>query len=209
MAPQPGWYQDPSAPGKLRYWDGAAWTEQTVAGPIAQAANTPRSTPLQSVYDSTSIMPTQYSAPQYATPPAGFGNDFSRQDPVPNVQAMSFGQAISSCMNKFAVGKGRASRSEYWWFYLFSFLVYIAVNILQAMLAYSSTGVSIGAVLVLGVAIALAIPSVACTVRRLHDSDKSAHHLWFFIIPFAGLIFFIIFMCAPSTPASNRYGPPV
>ena len=209
MAPQAGWYQDPSSPGQLRYWDGAAWTEQTVAGPIAQAANTPLSTPIQPIYDSTSSAPTQYSTPQYATLPAGFGNDFSRQGYVPPVQAMSFGQAISSCMHKFAVGKGRASRSEYWWFYLFSWLVYVAVNILQALMAYSSTGAGVGLILTLGFLVALEIPVVACTVRRLHDSDKTAHHLWLFVIPLAGLIFFIVFMCAPSTPGPNRYGPQV
>jgi uncharacterized membrane protein YhaH (DUF805 family) len=110
-------------------------------------------------------------------------------------------------MSKFAVGKGRASRSEYWWFYLFALLVYVVINVLQVAMINSSAGLVVVAVLLLGAAVALGIPSLAASVRRLHDTDKSAHYLWFILIPFAGVIVFIVFMCMPSTPGPNRYGP--
>lgn len=221
MAPQAGWYQDPSSPGQLRYWDGAAWTEQIVARSTAQPPSSAPSAPSQSQYAPPPNVPTPYSTSQYVTPPpsfgntAGFGNadalgnNYSSQGYMNPVSGMGMGRAISTCMNKFAVGKGRASRSEYWWFYLFALLIYVVINILQVAVINSSVGIAVVLVLLLGAAVALGIPSLAASVRRLHDTDKSAHYLWFLLIPFAGVIVFIVFMCMPSTPGPNRYGPQV
>ena len=89
---------------------------------------------------------------------------------------MGFGQAIRSVFSKYATFSGRARRSEYWYFYLFSILAGMAAGLLDAMLfsgatndAFKSSGGPIAAVL----NIALLLPSLAVTVRRLHDTGHS------------------------------------
>lgn len=66
---------------------------------------------------------------------------------------VAFDEAISGCFKKFATFKGRARRSEYWWFQLFCFLLSIVTC-------------GIGYIVVL-------IPNIAVTVRRLHDVGRS------------------------------------
>ena len=100
---------------------------------------------------------------------------------------MNIGDAISVCFKKYATFSGRASRSEYWYFYLFYVLVYFA--------AYIFAGQNVA----LFVSIPLWIPQLSVAVRRLHDVGKSG---WFILIP----IYNLILMCTDSNPGSNQYG---
>ncbi|MEY3277556.1 MAG: hypothetical protein RLZZ426_42 [Actinomycetota bacterium] len=103
---------------------------------------------------------------------------------------MSFGQAIASCYKNFFVLRGRASRSEYWWFQLFAFLVGIGVFVVAIIVAaafatsFDSSDSESGfaalggflLVLILGglvMFIAIGIPLIAVGVRRLHDMGQS------------------------------------
>ena len=99
---------------------------------------------------------------------------------------MSFGQAIKSCYKNFFVLRGRASRSEYWWFQLFAFIVGIGVFVVALVVAaaivpsdnaggFEALG---GFLLVLIVGgfvafIAIGIPLISVGVRRLHDIGQS------------------------------------
>ena len=100
---------------------------------------------------------------------------------------MNIGDAISVCFKKYATFSGRASRSEYWYFYLFYILVYLA--------AYIFAGENVALI----VSIPLWIPQLSVAVRRLHDVGKSG---WFILIP----IYNLILMCTDSNPGSNQYG---
>lgn len=101
----------------------------------------------------------------------------------------SFGSAISSCFRKYATFKGRANRSEYWFWVLFNCIMSIIPLV-------SWIWVFVGL-----------LPSIAVAVRRLHDIGKSGW--WYFIsfIPFVGFIWLIVLCCQESEPNSNKYGP--
>lgn len=106
---------------------------------------------------------------------------------------MSFGQAISTCFSKYATFSGRASRSEYWYFYLFYLLVLLGTTVMDTALGTDMFANIAWLVLIL--------PSFAASVRRLHDTDNSG---WFILVP----IYNIILLCTASTPGPNRFGNP-
>lgn len=80
---------------------------------------------------------------------------------------MGFKEAISVCFEKYADFKGRARRSEYWWFALFTFIIGLVVSFIP----FVNIIVCLGIIL----------PSWAVTVRRLHDTGRSG---WWVIAPF-------------------------
>lgn len=90
---------------------------------------------------------------------------------------MSFDAAIRSALRQYATFRGRATRPEFWWWYLFSVLVnVVAASVDQ--LTDATLGVSfVGALASLG----LLIPTLAVSVRRLHDSNLSG---WWLLLPF-------------------------
>ena len=105
---------------------------------------------------------------------------------------MTFGQSISTCLRKYVTFSGRASRSEFWWWYLFSTLVNWAVQIVGTLVG-ETTIISLVAGLI------LLLPNLAVTVRRYHDSDHSG---WWVVCP----IYNIVLMFMKSTPGENKYG---
>lgn len=111
---------------------------------------------------------------------------------------MSFADSIRTCMSKYATFSGRARRSEFWWFSLFLFLVYLVLIVLDA-----ATHTFLFTIVML----AFVIPSLAVTWRRLHDTGRSGG--WFFIglVPFVGGIALLVFECMDSQPGTNQYGP--
>jgi uncharacterized membrane protein YhaH (DUF805 family) len=105
---------------------------------------------------------------------------------------MDFVESIKTCLRKYADLNGRASRSEYWWFFLFYLLVSMAASMFGDMLS----GL---------VALGLLLPSVAVGGRRLHDIGKSAWLMLIWIIPLIGWALMIYWLVQPSGPA-NAYG---
>ena len=117
---------------------------------------------------------------------------------------MTFGQSVSVCFSKYANFDERASRSEFWWFYLFCILLNFSLAILGAI-----AGGMYGAdILSLISSLAVAIPSFAAGARRLHDTGKSGwRQLW--SITIIGLIPLIIWLCEEGSKEANRYGDPI
>jgi len=85
---------------------------------------------------------------------------------------MDFMTAVRTCLSKFVDFSGRARRSEYWYFALFTFLVGIVTGILDAILGTDYDNTSGGLVNTL-VSLVLFLPSLAVGVRRLHDTGRS------------------------------------
>jgi len=85
---------------------------------------------------------------------------------------MTFSESISTCLKKYADFKGRARRSEYWWFFVFQMAVGFGLGILGAMFGVSEDGVN-GFSGLFGLAILL--PSIAVTTRRLHEHARKIH----------------------------------
>ena len=109
-------------------------------------------------------------------------------------------------LKKYADFSGRAQRAEYWYFTLFCFLISIALTIVDNAMGLYSTDARIGVFEGLFI-LAVFIPSLAVTIRRLHDTNRSAW--WFLIafIPVVGTIVLIIFFVQPGTLGENKYGP--
>ncbi|HEY1631578.1 MAG TPA: DUF805 domain-containing protein [Rhizomicrobium sp.] len=94
---------------------------------------------------------------------------------------MDFGQAIGTCLRKFVVWKGRAPRSEYWWFILFGILCNIAATIVDSVLGLKM-GTGGGGPISALVSLALFLPNLSVTVRRLHDTNRSGFWLLGFYV---------------------------
>ncbi len=112
---------------------------------------------------------------------------------------MSFAEAIQTCFKKYVDFNGRARRSEYWYFWLFTF-------ILSSVL--TAVGNAIGITWLAGVAgLAVLLPSIAVSVRRLHDIGKAGIWVLIGFIPCIGEILLIIWACKDSDPGDNQFGP--
>ncbi|MEV0724369.1 DUF805 domain-containing protein [Micromonospora purpureochromogenes] len=115
--------------------------------------------------------------------------------------------AIKSVLSQYAGFSGRARRSEYWWFVLFSLILGIVAGVLDGALGTdigsdpSSTGV-IGLI----VSLALLLPTLAVAVRRLHDTDRSGWWLLIGLVPLVGAIVLLVFFVKDGTRGTNRYG---
>jgi uncharacterized membrane protein YhaH (DUF805 family) len=125
---------------------------------------------------------------------------------------MSFTEAIRSVYRNYFKFSGRASRPEWWWFFLFAMVVYIGFVVLTVAAYPDVRGPSDGlwGVVLLGMIVfwlVSLVPYVAVTVRRLHDQDRSGWWLLLALVPFGGLVLFILMMLE-GTPGLNRYGPP-
>lgn len=121
---------------------------------------------------------------------------------------MGFSEAVKTCFSKYATFSGRASRSEYWWFYLFCFLVALVGIALDFFLGnYDPDDPASFPWIALLISLPLILPSLAALVRRLHDTDKSGW--WYFIglVPVIGAIVLLIFLVLEGTDGDNRYGP--
>jgi len=133
---------------------------------------------------------------------------------------MGFGQAIRTCLGKYGTFSGRASRSEFWWFYLFTALVsgipiFLGAIALGVASGSSSNGSAEGFGLLIAVvlyiigflaSLAFIIPTLAVGCRRLHDRGTSGWLQLLLLVPCANIIL-IIFWVLAGTDGDNIYGP--
>jgi uncharacterized membrane protein YhaH (DUF805 family) len=116
---------------------------------------------------------------------------------------MSFSEAVKSGFDHYAKFDGRASRSAYWWWFLFGILVGIAASILDAIIFNGSEFLTII------VSLGLFLPGLSVGIRRLHDTDRSGWWILIGVIPIIGAIVLIVFFVQKSDPGDNSYGPPM
>ncbi len=113
-------------------------------------------------------------------------------------------------MKKYADFSGRARRREYWMYFLFYTLIAIALSIvfgiIGAAAARDGAGFGLGSAVVGIFSLALVIPSLAVTVRRLHDTGRSGWWWLISFIPFGSLVL-LVFAMLDSQPGDNAYGP--
>lgn len=108
---------------------------------------------------------------------------------------MNFIDAVKTCLSKYVNFKGRATRSEYWWFVLF-------VTIIQGTTIPFSLTIQAIAVAV------LALPMLAAGVRRLHDINRSGWWYWICLIPAIGVFILLYWLISEGTQGANDYGNP-
>lgn len=111
---------------------------------------------------------------------------------------MTFGQSIQTVFNKYAEFRGTASRSEFWWWILFTSLVSAGLNTFTLWSFNFGSDVSPGSSLAGVWAIAVLVPTLAVTVRRLRDAGFEWGHIFWILLPLAGAIVLIV-LCAQPT----------
>ena len=107
-------------------------------------------------------------------------------------------------LKKYAQFDGRASRKEYWMYFLFTVIISIVLSVIDG-----AVGLTIGpglGILSTLYALAVLVPGIAVAVRRLHDINKSGMLVLLGLIPCVGLILLVWFI-QDSDPGSNQYGP--
>ncbi len=120
---------------------------------------------------------------------------------------MSFSQAISSGFKNYAVFSGRATRSAFWWFYLFTIIVGIAISLIENAMGSSGLAGGLGIISIIWT-LAVILPIVGLVIRRLHDTDQSGWW-WLSMLGFGvGVIVLIVFMAIPGTQGDNKFGSP-
>jgi uncharacterized membrane protein YhaH (DUF805 family) len=126
---------------------------------------------------------------------------------------MSFGQSIQTVFTKYAEFRGTASRSEFWWWILFSALVSAALNAvaMPGWMSMWSNGIDDVNRTGSGVAalwsIAVLLPTLAVAVRRLRDAEYAWGHMFWLLLPVAGLIILAVLCAQP--PRRTVAVPPV
>ena len=110
-------------------------------------------------------------------------------------------------LKKYAVFSGRSRRREYWYFVLFNIIVSIVLGAIDGLLLGTlDSGMGVG--LLSGIySLAVLIPTLAVTVRRLHDIDRSGWWILIGLVPLIGVIVLLVFALLDGTPGDNRYGP--
>tara|TARA_R110001583_G_scaffold18738_8_gene74243 strand:+ start:217 stop:588 length:372 start_codon:yes stop_codon:yes gene_type:complete len=101
-------------------------------------------------------------------------------------------------LKKYAVFSGRASRQEYWMFFLFNILIAFAIGFVEGLVG--SPGVVSGLYV-----LALLLPGIAIAVRRLHDTGRSGWWLLIGFIPLVGPIVLLVFFVQGSTQEENKF----
>ncbi len=101
-------------------------------------------------------------------------------------------------LKKYAVFEGRASRREYWVFAGVSLLIALALGIVDAMIGSKILGILY--------LLAVFVPSLSVSVRRLHDTNRSGWWMLIGLVPFIGVIVLLIFTLQKSWNEGNQYG---
>lgn len=110
---------------------------------------------------------------------------------------MSFKDAVVSCFKKYVDFSGRARRSEFWYFSLFTALISFILGLI-----FGETSIINGLF-----SLAILLPSLAVSWRRMHDIGKSGAWNLIILVPLVGWIFLLVWDCTNSQPSANRFGP--
>lgn len=113
-------------------------------------------------------------------------------------------EAVRSVLSQYANFSGRARRSEYWWFHVFTVVVVLLLGGLDLALGADGLVYMVGGV---GLTLGLMVPALAVIVRRLHDTGRSGWWYLVAFIPFIGAIVVLIALATDGQPGDNQYGP--
>ncbi|KQO10521.1 hypothetical protein ASF06_07190 [Agreia sp. Leaf244] len=149
------------------------------------------------------------------TPQPGYSNAVPLSQPL---YGASLGDAVRRFFKKYATFTGRASRSEYWWWALVSFVV---ITVLQSLAfitggpggvsadgtTYEGPGAGylIFNIILFIYSLAVLVPTLALLVRRLHDGNFSGFFAFLLLIPFLGPIIIFVLALLPSKPEGARF----
>ena len=104
-----------------------------------------------------------------------------------------------AALRKYAVFSGRARRKEYWLFVLFNIIIAVVLGVIEGLVGGPGVLSSL-------YILAVVIPSIAVTVRRLHDTNRCGWWLLVGLIPVVGAIVLLVFALQDSQAEDNQYG---
>lgn len=149
--------------------------------------------------------PQQPPAAAYAQTPYAYGAGAAARP------QMGMVQAVKAFFQNYTKFDGRANRSEYWWVVLAWAIIGFVAGVLVGIAGLDATtgGFNGFGMLVYGLlslfALAALVPSIALSIRRMHDSNKSGWMLLLALIPVVGVLIVLIFQILPSDPAGARF----
>jgi uncharacterized membrane protein YhaH (DUF805 family) len=109
-------------------------------------------------------------------------------------------------LKRYAEFSGRSRRKEYWMFALLQLVLFVGLSIIEGILGLSGMVGGVYGPLTTLVLLALLIPGIAVSIRRLHDTDRSGWWLLIALIPLVGGIVLLVFMVTDGTRGPNRFG---
>ena len=174
--------------------------------------------------------PQQSQPPGYGQPPPPYGQP---QPPygqvggdVPLSQPLygaTIGQAVRRFWKKYAIFTGRASRAEFWWWYLVATLVSFVLNAINRLFAGPQPAQPVSedqlgpyfaqvmawsfqsSALALVWGLATLVGTLALSTRRLHDTGRSGWWYLIILVPIVGAIILIVFWASAPKPEGQRY----
>ncbi|MCM1036470.1 MAG: DUF805 domain-containing protein [Bacteroides sp.] len=127
--------------------------------------------------------------------PSGQSYGTSTPPPAPQMpQTMTFMESVNICFSKYCDFNGRASRAEFWWWILFTVIVGGVCGAISQWLGYVAN-------------LALLLPTLSVSWRRLHDIGRAGGYYFIGLIPLVGWIIVIIWYATAGQPMVNRFGP--
>lgn len=150
----------------------------------------------------------------FDTPVAGMVNAGGTPDNLDlPLYGASMGQAVTRFFKRYAKFQGRSSRSEYLWVQLALFIIsaILMIPIFGSLAGSSSSSsgtsplASVFMVILFLVSLAVLVPSIALSVRRLHDTNQSGYMYLLSLIPYLGGIIVFIMCCLPTKPEGARF----
>lgn len=112
--------------------------------------------------------------------------------------------------NHYIDFEGRARRKQYWMYTLYNFIINFGIILIAVILFLATKAdaiISIASIIIRIIGLALLLPSLGLTVRRLHDIGKSPWWILIIFIPLVGSIIYLVFLCTDSERGTNEYGP--
>lgn len=113
----------------------------------------------------------------------------------------SFGEAVGGGFRNYATFGGRAARSDYWWWVLFTMIGYAAAGIVDSAVFEEGIGVVYGLF-----SLAVLLPGLAVMARRLHDGDRSGWWILIMFVPLVGFLLLLFWFVQRGTEGPNRFG---
>ncbi len=154
--------------------------------------------------------------PPVAPPPPGAPPPPPQPQPMPQLATMLAPGAeahspieyIKKCLRHYVDGKGRARRSEFWWFALFYFVLMFIAAVIDSGSGFNYYTSMPNSMALMGlVFLALVCPLVSVAARRFHDVGMNGWLVALGFIPWLGAIFIMVIGFIPGTPGVNKYGP--
>lgn len=154
----------------------------------------------QGQYGQGQFAQSQYGQSQgqpYAPQPAPMHSAASGQRDYH--EKVTIQEALARAFKNYATFSGRANRGEFWWFVLAQILISLGLSVVELMLTGTDVLASLWS-------LAVFLPSLAITARRLHDIDRSAWWLLLILLPLIGALVLIFFCVQRGENRPNRFG---